>query len=96
MKRMVQTDGRNPHEILAPVVHLNGTSRDELRDGYANAHTAVEQAIKVVEQASPNARDYYVQGDDAFRLARQAHIDRLTALEYVANELLALFFAVES
>lgn len=96
MAERIITVEQTGREIVAPSVHLNGSSRDTLRDGYAQAHTAVEAAIREVERVEVNARDYYVQGDAVFTRARREHVERLSALQRVADELLALFFSVDS
>lgn len=54
-----------------PSIHSNGTSRDALLDSYISAGQALQDAIRAFSDAAPNARDYYVQGPDAYRLAAQ-------------------------
>ena len=44
---------------------FNGTSRDVLDLQYENALAKLRDAVKALEDASPNARDYYLQGPDA-------------------------------
>lgn len=73
--------------MMKPTIHLNGTSASALVYGYVAAMLAVEAAIDKVAQASPNGRDYYPQGDDAFAKARAEHNARLQAMGNVANEL---------
>jgi hypothetical protein len=79
---------------IAPMVHLNGTSRDELESQLAKAEGAVRLAIDAVAECSPNARDYYPLGDTAFPMARDQHRSRLQRLEAVRAELLEIFEAV--
>jgi hypothetical protein len=80
--------------VAVPTVHLNGTSRAELERQLEAAATAVRDAIVTVGGAAPNARDYYPQGDDAFRVAARQHAgwlvqlgDILTSLETVRASL---------
>lgn len=63
-----------------PTVHLNGTDRAELLSQALNVHDALLAAQDALSKACPNARDYYVQGDDAFVLARTEHLARVQAL----------------
>jgi hypothetical protein len=53
-----------------PTVHLNGTGRKDLCDGYMAAYKAARRAFDALADATCNARDYYTQGEDAYRLAR--------------------------
>ena len=76
--------------ITKPLVHLNGTSREALLDGYTNACHALRSAREAVIEASPNARDYYPLGNDAYRKAEKEHVARLQKLEDVRRELEAL------
>lgn len=78
-------------EVSFPTVHLNGTSRAELEDQIREAHGAVSNAIEKLQDAAPNARDYYVNGPDAYPKARREHEARMHKLADVAHELLAIF-----
>lgn len=73
-----------------PTIHMNGTSRDQLIEGYIDAITAIEYAIDAVKYAAPNGRDYYPQGPDAMAQAGDEHLLRLKALDKIAAELRAL------
>ena len=71
-----------------PMVHLNGTSREALLEGYIDCVNAVRHAIEVVQKNAPNARDYdyyFVPGTWAAALAQ--HETRLAKLESVLAEL---------
>jgi len=69
-----------------PTIHLNGTSADTLLDEYWAALDALQKAIEVLQDAAPNARDYYPQGDGAFHEAAREHKARLAALHGVLAE----------
>jgi len=73
--------------VALPTVHMNGTSRGALIDENAAAYDALRAAVRALEEAGPNARDYYVQGDDAFAKAVAQHVARLTALRSVLADL---------
>lgn len=76
--------------MMLPTIHMNGTSRNDLFDGYMVAMAAVEAAIDALVRAAPHARDYYPQGPEAPSKANDEHIARLRALNTVARELTAL------
>jgi hypothetical protein len=81
---------RNGETMIKPTIHLNGSSKDDLFDKYMTALAAVEAAIDALAQAGPHGRDYYPQGDDAFREARAEHEARLRQLNNVSRELMIL------
>lgn len=76
--------------LMIPTVHMNGTSRDELVKQLSDAYTAIDAAMDVLRKATPHGRDYYPQGDDAWRKANKAHCDRLVKLHEVAQEILTI------
>ena len=82
-------------DLAIPTVHLNGTSRDSLIDGLCDAGHVVIDAMKALADAAPNARDYYVQGDDAYGIARTQHEERLAKLKSVYDELAAIAQAID-
>jgi hypothetical protein len=73
--------------MMKPSIHLNGSSRDDLFDGYMVALAAMQTAIDAVIQTVPHGRDYYPQGDDALPQAMAEHRDRLLRLRAVEDEL---------
>jgi hypothetical protein len=90
---------RKWHEVIAPTVHLNGTSGSELEAGYELAATKLHEAIQALDACSPNGRDYYVQEEpggesNAYGRARLEHMHRQSALALVARELAALYQSV--
>ena len=86
----------NPKPDLAvPLVHLNGTSRAELLEGYSDAVRALHHAGRALAKAAPNARDYYPLGPGAFAKAADQHEARMAKLREVINELEAVAMAIE-
>jgi hypothetical protein len=75
---------------MFPTVHLNGTSRGELQTQLETALGALRSAIESLQDAAPHGRDYYVQGPLAYELATVEHVNRLTKLKAVAEDLQAL------
>lgn len=76
--------------LTMPTVHLNGTSKDALLKGYVDATEAISRALNVLVRSAPNARDYYVQGPDAYGKARDEHDARCAKLRDVNAELTAI------
>lgn len=76
--------------LQKPSVHRNGTARHDLVEQFTNAGSAVHKAIRAVEGSAPNARDYYLLGDTAFKRASAEYQDRIARLRSVADELEAL------
>jgi hypothetical protein len=76
--------------LIHPTVHLNGTSRDELRKTYETASQAVFAALDAVSHTSPNGRDYYPQGPDVIVTAGAQHRERTKKLHEVLVELQAI------
>ena len=70
-----------------PTVHLNGTSRNELLEGYIDACNAVSHAVDIVRKNGPNMRDYYIAGPAHGAAAMTEHEARLEKLEAVLAEL---------
>jgi hypothetical protein len=81
--------------MLVPTVHLNGTAGEVLRDQYAVAAAAVQDAISAVCDAGPNARDYYVQDPDAGLAAQREHEARVKALKAVRDDLAAIVDGIQ-
>jgi hypothetical protein len=77
-------------QMILPTIHLNGTSRESLLEGYQEAIDALVEAGRKVAAAGPNGRDYYVQGNKAFPQAMDEHEARLTKIRKVILELEAI------
>ena len=75
-----------------PTLHLNGTGKNDLRDGYADAYDAIDKAIDALAAATLNGRDYYPQAEGAYyqaRSERDAALDQLRQAHQYAGEMLA-------
>ena len=74
--------------VIAPSVHLNGTSKKELVEQLRSSVSILESAIEVMKEASPHMRDYYVQkdGDAIFQIARDNHYNRIAKVEAIIQE----------
>ena len=74
-------------KLAIPTVHLNGTSKSGLLEPLLEAATALHRAQRRLANTGPNPRDYYVQGDRAFEIAREQHAERLRRLADITNEI---------
>lgn len=77
--------------MKTPTIHLNGTARSQLQEQYDRAYRALTEAVQALNDAGPNARDYYVQEVGAYGVACREHEARLAALAQVRDDLLQLF-----
>lgn len=65
--------------MTTPIVHLNGTSRDDLIEQRVNAVMALAQARRAVTLMAPNGRDYYVV-EGLFEIAQNQHEEWMRSL----------------
>ncbi len=84
MSRYGDTDGA---VLLAPLIHMNGSSAETLLDGYRAAHDAINAGLDALRACAPNGRDYYPIGDHAFKQAVREHEERGAALRKVLAEI---------
>lgn len=75
---------------LSPLVHLNGSGADHLRETYTAVHSSLLDTLAALYRATPNERDYYLLGHDAFPLAVKEHKARETRIREVLKEVEAL------
>lgn len=73
--------------MMMPTVHMNGTGKETLLNDHVDAMAAIRGAMEALRKAAPNARDYYVQGDDAYTKAREEYSARQQKLADVLDEL---------
>lgn len=82
-------------KLIVPTVHINGTSGERLSEGFYEAAHAIDAARDKLAEAAPHARDYYVQGPSAYKLAKEQHLARMNKLTEVYDELFRIWEAVE-
>jgi hypothetical protein len=73
--------------LTIPSIHLNGTSRDALVEGYCDAIDALHDAGRKLAASYPNGRDYYIQGQEAVQLAMAEHETRMRKLKEIISEI---------
>lgn len=77
--------------MIHPTVHLNGTSCDALLEGYTSAAESIRSAMRAMDDASPNARDY---SQESFPYAVAEHTGRVDLLRRVLDDLVQLYEGV--
>ena len=74
--------------MTGPLVHLNGTSKGELLRLREEACNALNVALERMQEATPNARDYYPLTDpQAWTKASDVHRERCLRVRKVMNEI---------
>ena len=73
--------------MLAPTIHMNGTSRKELQSLNMSAYLTLQAAAATLAKAVPNGRDYYPQGAGAIVHAMREHRQRLSMLQACITEI---------
>lgn len=84
--------------LIMPLVHINGSGKKNLIDGYLTASRAVQDAMVKIAEAYPHMRDYYPLDNDKelFKHAQEQHYARIDKLREVATELNALAMGVDA
>ena len=57
-------------DLTLPTVHLNGTGRKMLTEGYQAAYAKLQETLRAFQAIEMNGRDYYPQGSGAYYKAR--------------------------
>ena len=76
--------------MIYPIIHRNGTTKEDLVEQWNEAHWVLTQAVLKLQEAAPNARDYYPQGPEAIHTALAEHTARLQKLRSVLTDIEAL------
>jgi hypothetical protein len=72
--------------LILPVVHLNGTSKQELLELREGAYQALTRAVEALRNMAPNGRDFYpVPGRMDLALAQ--HTRRMKVLTDLMKEI---------
>jgi hypothetical protein len=81
--------------LTIPLVHLNGTSKKELLKQLEDAYRAVAEAGRMLAQATPHDRDYYVLGPDVGHKAREEHHARMRKLADIEHDLTDIAIGID-
>ncbi len=80
--------------VISPIVHLNGTGREELLRQRLELYHALQEVETKLGQASPNARDFYVE-PGRWEKALAQHERRLGVLGGLLDEVVAEINQIE-
>lgn len=73
-------------KIVLPVVHMNGTARQDLIDQRDAVWTALHAAMDALREMNPNGRDYYPE-PGRMTAAEEQQRRRCLLLDQLASEL---------
>jgi hypothetical protein len=82
----IKLKGSDMPDIVLPIIHLNGSGRENLVELRMNLYHALRDADDRLREMVPNGRDYYpVPGK--LQHALEQHKRRATILKELANEI---------
>lgn len=76
--------------MIFPTIHNNGSDPETLLSKYTAASTALREALELLEECAPHARDHYVQSTEAMVQASKEHTERIQKLISVKAEIAML------
>jgi hypothetical protein len=82
-------------EILVPMVHMNGTGKQDLMNAIEEAYTALGVAYDKLRLTVPNGRDFYPYGPEAIKRAVEEHRSRMVRIDDIRNELEAIVGGID-
>jgi len=88
------TEPQTEADLQAPLIHLNGTSKNDLVDLLCGASQALNQAYDTLRYTVPNGRDYYPLGPAAMQRAVTEHENRMRRLDAIKAEIDTLAEAI--
>jgi hypothetical protein len=74
-----------PAPVTLPTIHLNGTGATGLEAEYRAVRLAISKAVRLLEQATCNARDFYPQSPGAYEKARAERQQAFQNLQRVSD-----------
>lgn len=84
-------------EIVLPIIHLNGTSKEALQTDILTALDKLSEAQAALSAMAPNQRDYYPAPDrDRWQRALLQHQRRMRVLAELRAELVAQWEGIEA
>lgn len=86
------------NKVMAPTVHLNGTSGEALRREVTAVIDPLRQAVEAIKEMTIHGRDYYVQTNPDWNLhrAEEQARERFRRLNEVLDELIVYRYKIKS
>ncbi len=87
----------NETQVPAPIIHPNGSGSENLYDRYTNAREALDKAVEMLLEITPNMRDYYPQGDcmTEYKRAIVQHKSQVRRVEEIKEEIQQTMLAID-
>jgi len=73
-------------KVTVPIVHLNGTSKQELLDQRFLVLDSIHSLGDTLARAAPNGRDFYPDGPEYVEAANKQHDRRMGILKSLIEE----------
>jgi hypothetical protein len=83
-------------QLSVPIVHLNGTSREQLIECRMKLYQTLQVAYDDLRQMTPNGRDYYPAGPEAMEAAIAQHRRRQQVIADLMDEIEQEIGAIEN
>lgn len=80
--------------IKIPSVHMNGDTRKTLVAQHRAVYNKARDLLDALTEASPNGRNYYVQGDDAIKQAVAEARARYAAVHAIKADAETILLAI--
>jgi hypothetical protein len=76
--------------MIFPTIHLNGTSKGDLLEGWLKMSRTLGAALTAMYQEGPNGRDYYIAGPIGLSTAVREHDARIAKVKEAKAEIDAI------
>ncbi len=86
---------KTERNVSIPTIHMNGTSAESLLKDLMTAYHATAQLQSAMRDVTPNARDYYTQGDEAATKARNDHATRQKMISDIRTDLETIIIGIQ-
>lgn len=83
-------------KVQCPLVHLNGTSKEDLLDQVRNASIIARELKSALSTMYPNMRDYYPLGEEAYTRAKAQLLRQMTSVNEVITELSLVYEGIQT
>lgn len=82
-------------EIVAPVVNINGSTKEALLELHYNAHTALKEARRLFGLTSPHPRDFQTTDKGRYERARLVWALRATDLDLLVADMERMILEID-
>jgi hypothetical protein len=79
--------------MIAPIIHINGSSADTLLDQIQKVTSALLGVLRAMQEAHPNGRDYDPK-PGLYREAEREHLERVAKIQAIHKEYIEMGHAI--